>query len=166
MVAAELFKARVQLLGQHLFQAGRKLAVAESCTGGELAALLTSVPGSSTWFERGWVTYSNQAKTDLLGVSAQLIEQAGAVSETVACAMAEGALQAAPVDLAVAITGIAGPDGGRPGKPVGTVWIAVTHRAGTTRARCHVFAGDRAAVRGQSVVAALDALLEYQKQLI
>jgi nicotinamide-nucleotide amidase len=136
------------------------LAVAESCTGGLIAKLCTDRPGSSAWFERGLVTYSNRAKQELLGVPADLIARHGAVSEAVARAMAEGLLQQAPVDWTLAVTGIAGPDGGSPGKPVGTVWLACAARGGEVLARqCH-FDGDREAVREQAAAAALELLRE------
>ena len=133
---------------------------AESCTGGLIAAACTSVAGSSDWFERGVVTYSNAAKTELLGVPAALIERHGAVSAEVACAMADGALARMPADAAVAVTGIAGPGGGSPAKPVGTVWVAVATRgqaAAPTRFR---FDGDRAQVRHATVLHALRLLRE------
>jgi nicotinamide-nucleotide amidase len=113
----------------------RKLATAESCTGGLLAGLLTEIAGSSTVFERGFVTYSNSAKTELIGVPPALIERHGAVSEEVARAMAEGALARAPVDVAVSVTGIAGPDGGSPEKPVGLVYFAAAPRGRPTLTR-------------------------------
>jgi nicotinamide-nucleotide amidase len=112
-----------------------KLATAESCTGGLLAGLITEIPGSSATLERGLVTYSNAAKTDLLGVDAKLIADEGAVSEAVARAMADGTLANAPADIAVAVTGIAGPDGGTPEKPVGLVYLAVARIGHTTITR-------------------------------
>lgn len=126
-----------------------RLAVAESCTGGLIAALLTENPGSSEVFERGFVTYSNDAKRELLGVPAAMLEQEGAVSAQTACAMAEGALRASHADYAVAVTGIAGPGGGSPEKPVGLVYVAVAGPSGVQHRRC-LFAGDRAAVRLQT----------------
>jgi len=132
---------------------------AESCTGGMIAAACTAVAGSSDWFERGFVTYSNEAKTELLGVPAALIQTHGAVSEQVARAMAEGALRYSHADLAAAVTGIAGPTGATPDKPVGTVWLAVAQRDADTRAELLQFAGDRAAVRSQSVQRALQSLI-------
>ena len=135
------------------------LATAESCTGGLIAAACTDVAGSSAWFDRGFVTYSNQAKTDMLGVDAGLIDTHGAVSEAVARAMAEGALQRAGVDLAVAVTGVAGPGGGSPSKPVGTVWLAWAVREQATTAHCIVFSGERAQVRQQTCEAALNGLI-------
>ncbi|HET9820883.1 MAG TPA: CinA family protein [Burkholderiaceae bacterium] len=137
---------------------GWRLATAESCTGGLIAAACTALAGSSDWFERGFVTYSNGAKTDQLGVDAGLIAAHGAVSEPVARAMAEGALARSGADLAVAVTGIAGPGGAVPGKPVGTVWLAVAVRGAHTRAECLQLDGDRAAVRSQTVGLALQRL--------
>lgn len=138
---------------------GWRMATSESCTGGLIAAACTDLAGSSDWFERGFVTYSNAAKTELLGVDAALIAEHGAVSEAVALAMLQGALQRAPVQLAVAVTGIAGPGGGVPGKPVGTVWLA-WGTAQVRRAERLQLPGDRAAVRAATVQAALARLLE------
>ncbi|MFO1270848.1 MAG: CinA family protein [Rubrivivax sp.] len=135
------------------------MAAAESCTGGLIAAACTSVAGSSDWFERGFVTYSNEAKTELLGVPVALLAAHGAVSEPVARAMAEGALARAPVQLAVAVTGIAGPGGAVPGKPVGTVWMA-WGGAGRVQTERLQLDGDRAAVREATAAAALRRLLE------
>jgi nicotinamide-nucleotide amidase len=136
-----------------------RLATAESCTGGMIAAACTDLAGSSDWFERGFVTYSNEAKTALLGVPAGLIAAHGAVSEEVARAMAQGALAHAPVQIAVAVTGIAGPGGAVPGKPVGTVWLAWATAAGVLAERLQL-GGDRAAVRAATVRAALQRLLQ------
>ena len=140
------------------------LTTAESCTGGLIAASCTDLAGSSAWFDRGFVTYSNEAKTDMLGVPAALIAAHGAVSEPVARAMAIGALQRSRAHLAVAVTGVAGPSGGSADKPVGTVWLAWAHNGiqGTepsVRTERQVFAGDRAAVRQATVRAALTGLL-------
>ncbi|MBV9892092.1 MAG: CinA family protein [Rhizobacter sp.] len=135
------------------------MAAAESCTGGLIAAACTARPGSSAWFERGLVTYSNAAKTELLDVHAALIAAHGAVSREVARAMAEGAVARTPATFAVAVTGIAGPDGGSAAKPVGTVWIATCARGGAGDAMLLNARGDRAAVRAQSVVRALELLL-------
>ncbi len=146
-------------LGESLRARGWRMAAAESCTGGLIAAACTSVAGSSDWFERGFVTYSNAAKTELLGVLPSLIEAHGAVSEEVALAMAGGALARAPVQLAVAVTGIAGPGGAVPGKPVGTVWLAWGTRAGVRAERLQL-AGDRTAVRAATVREALLRLAE------
>ncbi len=144
-------------LADALRGAGLRMASAESCTGGLIAAACTAVAGSSDWFERGFVTYSNQAKQELLGVDDALLQAHGAVSEAVALAMAAGALQRAPVQRAVAVTGIAGPGGAVPGKPVGTVWLALA-QPGQVQARLLRLGGDRAAVRQATVAAALRAL--------
>ncbi|MBX3626925.1 MAG: CinA family protein [Rhizobacter sp.] len=149
----------VASLAQALRAKGWHLATAESCTGGLIAAACTSIAGSSDWFERGFVTYSNEAKTELIGVPATLIAQHGAVSAEVARAMAEGALAQARVDLAVAVTGIAGPGGATPGKPVGTVWMAVAQRGTPTHPVLLQLDGSRSDVREQTVDAALAALL-------
>jgi nicotinamide-nucleotide amidase len=140
-----------------LRERGLTLCVAESCTGGLLAARLTDVPGSSAFFAHGLVTYSNRSKVELLGVPAALIEAQGAVSEAVAAAMAAGARRSAGSDVGVGITGIAGPDGGTPDKPVGTVCIALEGAAGT-RVRTALFPGDRERVRHQATQSALDML--------
>ena len=152
------FEAQVQQLAQALRTKGWRMATAESCTGGLIAAACTAVAGSSDWFERGWVTYTNQAKSDLLGVRSELFSRVGAVSEEVALAMVQGALQRAPVQLAVAVTGIAGPGGATPGKPVGTVWLA-WGTAAKTEARRLQLPGDRDAVRRATVSAALQRLI-------
>ncbi|MDO8419912.1 MAG: CinA family protein [Rubrivivax sp.] len=149
----------VQALATALRGRGWRMASAESCTGGLIAAACTQVAGSSDWFERGFVTYSNAAKTDLLGVDASLIDGHGAVSEAVAQAMVRGALQRAPVSLAVAVTGIAGPTGAVPGKPVGTVWLAWGTTGGVQSERLQL-GGDRDAVRSATVRAALQRLTE------
>ena len=135
------------------------MATVESCTGGLIAAACTAVAGSSDWFERGFVTYSNAAKTELVGVPAALIAAHGAVSEPVARAMAQGALQHAPVQLSVAVAGIAGPGGAVPGKPVGTVWLAWATAQGV-QAELLQLGGDRAAVREATVRAALRRVLQ------
>ncbi|RZL02675.1 MAG: CinA family protein [Rubrivivax sp.] len=149
----------VQSLAARLTSRGWQMATAESCTGGLIAATCTEVPGSSAWFERGFVTYSNEAKSELLGVDAALIAAHGAVSEPVARAMAEGALARARAQVAVAVTGIAGPAGGSPDKPVGTVWLAWAAQGEATRAARCQFSGDRAAVRWATVQRALQGLL-------
>lgn len=145
-------------LGTALKRAGLAVTTAESCTGGWVAKVITDVPGSSQYFDRGFVTYSNAAKQALLGVPAESLRRHGAVSEAVAAAMAAGAARAARADCAVAISGIAGPDGGSPDKPVGTVCFAWALPAGITSA-CERFAGDRDAVRRRSVGFALEELL-------
>ncbi|MGE0733285.1 MAG: CinA family protein [Alphaproteobacteria bacterium] len=141
-----------------------RVATAESCTGGMVATALTGIAGSSDVFERGFVTYSNDAKAESLGVPRDILRAHGAVSEPVARAMAEGAIAHSYAEIAVAITGIAGPGGGGPGKPVGLVHFASTRKGGTTRAEHHVFAGDRAAVRAQSAELALRLLLQQAEQ--
>lgn len=142
---------------------GQSVATAESCTGGWIAKALTDVAGSSQSFGYGWVTYSNDAKSELLGVDAHIIDSEGAVSEPVVAAMARSALELARADYAVAVSGIAGPGGGSDAKPVGTVWLAWAQRSGegrvTVTTRLVRYAGPRAAVRRQSVVAALEGLL-------
>ncbi|RFO96103.1 damage-inducible protein CinA [Rhodoferax lacus] len=136
----------------------RMLATAESCTGGLIAAACTDLAGSSEWFERGFVTYSNAAKSDMLGVDAQLIARHGAVSEIVARAMAQGALQQSLAQVSVAVTGVAGPSGGSADKPVGTVWFA-WGLPGAVHSEMRRFNGDRAAVRAATVQHALQRLL-------
>ena len=136
------------------------LATAESCTGGWVSQCLTAIAGSSAWFERGFVTYSNAAKQEMLGVAEATLAAHGAVSQPVAVAMAEGALRHSRADWAVAVTGIAGPAGGSAEKPVGTVCFAWAVRDGATTTETRHFAGDREAVRAQSVACALAGLLE------
>ncbi len=139
-------------------KSGLRLATAESCTGGMVAAALTDIPGSSDVVERGFVSYSNAAKTGLLGVPAPLLAQFGAVSAETAEAMAAGALAHAPVELAIAITGIAGPGGATPGKPVGLVYLGIARQGHPTRTERHVFPGDRAAIRQAATRRALELL--------
>ncbi len=138
--------------------AGRTIATAESCTGGLIAAALTDIAGASAVFGYGFVSYANDAKVAMLGVEPGLIAREGAVSETVAGAMAEGARARAGADLAVAVTGIAGPEGGSAEKPVGTVWFGLARKDGATLAERRVFPGDRDAVRRATVDHALDLL--------
>ena len=140
------------------------LATAESCTGGMIASACTDLAGSSAWFERGFVTYSNAAKTELLGVDAALIAAEGAVSEAVARAMAQGALRHSQAQVALAVTGVAGPGGGSADKPVGTVWLAWATPSGTMATRC-LFPGNRAAVRRASVRYALEQLVTLLQPL-
>lgn len=151
------FGAAVAPLAAALLARGERLCTAESCTGGLVAAACTARAGSSDWFDRGFVTYSNAAKTELLGVDTLLIAQHGAVSEAVALAMAAGALNHSAATLALAVTGIAGPGGAVPGKPVGTVWLA-WGRTGVLQAERLQLPGDRDAVRAASVAAALQRL--------
>jgi len=137
-----------------------KLATAESCTGGWIAKCCTDRPGSSGWFERGLVSYSNRAKRDLLGVEAATLEQEGAVSRAVVLQMAAGALNRAGVDTALAVTGVAGPDGGSSDKPVGTVWFAWAVAGRPADAERVIFSGEREAVRRQTVAHALRGLID------
>jgi nicotinamide-nucleotide amidase len=139
---------------------GWRLSTAESCTGGLIVACLTEIPGSSSVVERGYVTYDNRAKTEMLGVPSGLFEQVGAVSEKVARAMAEGALARAGADLAIAVTGIAGPAGATATKPVGLVHLAVARRGAPTVQAREIFQGDRSAIRLATVDAALRLALE------
>ena len=143
-----------------LIQRRERLATAESCTGGLIAAACTSLSGSSQWFERGVVSYSNEAKTELLGVPAALIGLHGSVSGPVAEHMARGLLAHAPVDWALAVTGIAGPTGGSAEKPVGTVWLALVHGRQPARVWQEHFSGDRHAVRIATLRSGLMALCE------
>jgi len=137
---------------------GLRVATAESCTGGLVAACITEIAGSSDVFDRGFVTYSNEAKMDLLGVPSELLDAHGAVSAEVARAMAEGALARSRADVAVAITGIAGPGGGSAQKPVGLVYMGVARKGGSTSTERHVFPGDRTGVRLASLERALGLL--------
>ena len=149
-------------LGQLLVAAKLVVTTVESCTGGWIAKCLTDVPGSSAWFERGFVTYSNEAKSALIGVPETVLDKHGAVSASVVFAMAEGALRNASADIAVAVSGVAGPDGGTGEKPVGTVWLAWAQRE-SDQIHCVAglkhFGGDREAVRRQTVAAALEGLI-------
>lgn len=145
-------------LAQALQQRGWMLATAESCTGGMIAAACTDLPGSSAWFERGFVTYSNTAKTEMLGVPAPLIAVHGAVSEPVVRAMAQGAVAQSLAQVSVAISGVAGPGGGSNDKPVGTVWLAWCCQERVESACLHCM-GDRHSVRMQAVHYALERLL-------
>lgn len=153
-----------QALAQALLARGWRLATAESCTGGLISATCTDLSGSSAWFDRGFVTYSNEAKQDSLGVPAELIQAHGAVSEPVARAMVQGALRHALADVAVAVTGVAGPSGGSPDKPVGTVWLAWGRRDGDVHAERHWFPGARSQVRQATVEQALRGLLQLLAQ--
>ena len=145
-------------LGSQLLRLGQQLCTAESCTGGWVASCLTAIAGSSRWFERGFVTYSNAAKSELLGVPETTVSRHGAVSEATARAMAQGALAHSPAHWSLAITGIAGPDGGSAEKPVGTVCFAWAQRDGGCSANTSLFTGDRRAVRAQAVAYALQQL--------
>lgn len=154
----------LETLADQLMARGLMLATAESCTGGLIAFHCTALAGSSRWFERAFVTYSNSAKCQMLGVPPSLISQHGAVSEPVVKAMAAGAVSRSDARVAVSVSGVAGPDGGSDEKPVGTVWIgfAVPETAGAAScvdAQCFAFSGDRAAVRAEAASAALHGLL-------
>lgn len=147
-------------LGECLTAAGMQLALAESCTGGWVAKVVTDVVGSSHWFDRGFVTYTNESKQELLGVSAETLVAEGAVSATTVAAMARGALARSRAQVSCAISGIAGPGGATPAKPVGLVWFAWAVRDGDVRSEQRVFAGDREAVRRQAVAQALRGLID------
>jgi len=152
--------ALAQKLGARLKGAGAKLVTAESCTGGWAAQVVTSVAGSSAWFECGFVTYSNQAKRELLGVREETLEKHGAVSEETAREMAQGALSRGRATVALAVTGVAGPGGGSPTKPVGMVCFAWAS-ARSVRSETQQFSGDRESVRRQSVIRALEGVLQH-----
>lgn len=147
-------------VGEALRQSGATVTTAESCTGGWIAKTLTDIAGSSAWFERGFVTYSNEAKQQMIGVAGETLNLHGAVSEAVVREMAEGALVAANANYALSVSGIAGPDGGSVEKPVGTVWFGFASQQGPTLARHQRFAGDREAVRLQATEYALRTLWE------
>lgn len=157
MTDSELFQLS-EKVGLALKAQGATVTTAESCTGGWIAKTLTDVAGSSAWFERGFVTYSNEAKSQMVGVNAVTLEQHGAVSEPVVVEMAVGALRAARASYAVSVSGIAGPDGGSDEKPVGTVWfgVASANGQGVTQREC--FQGDRESVRRQATAFALQLL--------
>lgn len=147
-----------QRLGRLLAGRGATLTTAESCTGGWVAKAITDIAGSSAWFERGFVTYSNEAKSQMIGVSPETLAAQGAVSEAVVRQMAQGALAAAGADYAVSVSGIAGPDGGSEQKPVGTVWFGFAAADGRVLAFRECFSGDREAVRRQATGYALETL--------
>ncbi len=153
----ELFELAEQV--GHILKVRRKtIATAESCTGGGIAQAITEVPGSSAWFDRGFVTYSNAAKVQMLGVNPQTLEHYGAVSAETAVEMAAGALARSDADVAVAVTGIAGPDGETPDKPIGTVFIAWVHKNGEAKTVKKKFAGNRRQIREQTVKSALEGI--------
>ena len=164
MASDEALFTVARAVGEHLLARRWRLATAESCTAGWIAKAITDVAGSSSWFDSGYVTYSNAAKTRDLGVPAEVLAAHGAVSEAVVRAMAEGALRDSGADLAVSITGIAGPGGATPGKPVGLVHLAAAGAGATTLLHHEVFPGDRAAVRRASLLCAL-ALVARQAGL-
>ena len=152
--------ALATLVGTRLKEKGLALATAESCTGGWVAQVVTSVSGSSGWFDRGFVTYSNDAKREMIGERAETLDRHGAVSEETAREMAAGALAASRAQIALAITGVAGPTGGTPQKPVGMVCFAWAVRGGPADSATKHFAGDREAVRRESVIFALQGVVE------
>ncbi len=147
-------------VGEYLLGQTLKLVTAESCTGGWIAKCITDVPGSSAWFDRGFVTYSNAAKMEMLGVRSETLARFGAVSEETVREMATGALVCSRAQVAVAVSGIAGPTGGTPEKPVGTVWLAWQLEGQAALTRLCRFEGDREAVRYQAVAAALQGIIE------
>ncbi len=151
-------------IGESLSARALQLAVAESCTGGWLAQCCTDIAGASHWFDRGWVTYSNQAKQDCLGVSENTLEKQGAVSKATAIEMAEGALAQSDADISVAITGIAGPDGGSEDKPIGTIWFAWAMPQRTTLVQHQFLSGDRQSIRAQAVEIALRGIQSSLRQ--
>lgn len=159
MMTDNTFMLLAEALGRQLLARGLVLATAESCTGGGIAMAVTAISGSSAWFDRGFVTYSNAAKMDLLGVPAAMLDQHGAVSAETALAMATGALAHSLAQLTVAVTGVAGPTGGSAAKPVGMVWFGYAGKDIEPWARCCHFQGDRAAVRAQTVASALEQLI-------
>lgn len=162
MYPPELLKLAERVL-KSCRQNDLKLALAESCTGGLIAGCLSAVPGSSDVLDRGFVTYANEAKTDLLGVPVEILASHGAVSEAVARAMAEGAIRSAGIDISASVTGIAGPGGGSDEKPVGLVHLASARTNSPTLHQRHVFKGNREAIRLQAVQAALELLLEQSQ---
>lgn len=155
---AELYEISGKV-GDALRASALVMAAAESCTGGWIGQAVTMVPGSSKWFDRGFVTYTNEAKQEMLGVSADTLKKFGAVSEQTVREMAAGALKASRAQVSVAVSGVAGPAGGTPKKPVGTVCIAWCKAGAEPSARTYRFQGDRDAVRRQSVIAALEGML-------
>ena len=155
----------LKALTELLLERGLKVATAESCTAGLLAKLLTDAPGSSQWFERGFVTYSNAAKQEMLGVAGTTLANHGAVSEQAVIEMARGAVEQSHASVALAISGIAGPDGGTPGKPVGTVWFAWLLAGAEAAREVILFQGSRDAIRQQAAAHAVQGLLKYLRNL-
>ncbi len=155
----EQAKKQALLLGRHLRSAGWRLATAESCTGGGIADLVTSIPGASEWYVGSVISYANQVKRELLGVQEEVLRSEGAVSEAVVRQMADGVFQLMRAELSVAVSGIAGPDGGEEDKPVGTVWFAWHCKGESTIAELCLFEGDRQRIREQAVLQALHGLV-------
>lgn len=158
MIDTELYALAVDL-GKFLQKSGKKIAVAESCTGGWIAQVITQVPGSSAWFDRGFVTYSNLAKIEMLGVKRETLDNYGAVSFETVREMVQGTLNNSHADLAIAVTGISGPDGGTSDKKVGTVFLAWASKGGNSKVVKKHFFGDRKSVRLQTVINALIACM-------
>jgi nicotinamide-nucleotide amidase len=153
-------EALARKVGERLAELGMSMAVAESCTGGWICKAMTDIPGSSGCFDRGFITYSNEAKQEMLGVTAATLEAHGAVSEATVREMVQGALERSQASVAVAISGIAGPSGGTAHKPVGTVWLAWQRAGEEARSRREHIDGDREQVRYQAVIIALEGVLE------
>lgn len=162
-MAAQPINLLASRLGELLMARRWRVTTAESCTGGGIAAAITDVAGASAWFEQGFVTYSNRVKEKQLGVPAEDLSDHGAVSEAVVKAMASGALRQSQADIGVAVSGIAGPDGGTAEKPVGTVWVAWATQHMARQQRFH-FSGNRAQVRQQTLVAALEGLISLTEE--
>lgn len=165
MIDDQLLLSYAQQLGAALDVRGLMLASAESCTGGWVGQAVTAVAGSSAWYDRGFITYSNQAKQQMLGVQAATLAQYGAVSEQTAQEMAAGAMKMSVAQLAVAVTGIAGPSGGSKEKPVGMVCFAWASQQGLARSETRFFSGDREAIRRQAVATALLGIMHLLKEL-
>jgi len=156
----------VEQLAELLIKRNKKLTIAESCTGGWIAKVLTDLAGSSAWFERGFVTYSNQAKHEMLGVADTTLEKFGAVSEETVAEMVAGALKNSHADFSLSVSGIAGPGGGSDDKPVGLVWFAWAARDAVLLSEQQIFTGDRDAVREQAVIHALTGLLKLLDETV
>lgn len=156
---------RAKILGECLLSKNLTIATAESCTGGGIAYFLTHIPGSSQWFERGFVTYSNQAKVEMLDIDPEIIQQHGAVSEKTAEAMAKGAIQNSSATMAIAVTGIAGPQGGTVEKPVGTVWFSWASEFLKTQSQCIYFKGPRKKIREDCIAFVFNETIKYVNQI-
>jgi len=163
-MTSSALKLATERAGEALLRRGWLVATSESCTGGAMAHQLTEIGGSSAWFERGFVTYSNIAKIELLGVSPDILAEYGAVSRETALAMVQGTLERSRADVAIAVTGIAGPSGGSPGKPVGTIWFGFAVRGEAPQIELQQFDGDRQAVREAATVYALSRLAELAEE--
>ena len=154
-----------EILGFELKKRNFLLATAESCTGGGISYWITSIPGSSAWYDRGFITYSNAAKINMLNVSKNTLQQFGSVSEQTVCEMAEGALHNSDATISIAVTGIAGPDGGTSTKPVGTVWLAFASKKQKTQTFMHIFSGNRQTIREKTIETALNNVIEFIKSI-